>query len=58
MSNQDKPGHEKRKPHKPHDDDELDKREERREKKHALRVVRRRSQKTGHAHSLEDVKES
>lgn len=47
MASKDKPGSEKKK-HNPHHDEKLEiKREERREKKHTLKVVRRRSHRTG-----------
>ena len=46
MSSKDKAGHEKRKPHDPDNGPDA-KREERREKKHALKVIRRHSKKTG-----------
>jgi hypothetical protein len=50
MSSKNKPGHEKRKQHNPLDGDQAEiKREERREKKQALKVIRRRSRRTGHA---------
>lgn len=54
MSSKDKPGHERRKQHNPLLGDQVEKkREERREKKQALKIVQRRSRKTGHApHSL------
>ena len=50
MSSKDKPGHEKRKQHNPLLGDQDEKRrEERRQKKQALKIVQRRSRKTGHA---------
>jgi hypothetical protein len=53
MSNKNKPGREKRKQHNPLDGDPTElKRVERREKKQALKVVRRRSRRTGRPQNL------
>lgn len=47
MASKDKPGAENRK-HNPHHDEDVDaKHQERREKKHNLKVIRRRSRRTG-----------
>ena len=48
MSNKDRPRAEDKK-HNLHHDEQVDaRREERREKKHTLRIIRRRSRRTGH----------
>jgi hypothetical protein len=55
MSNKDRQGREKRKQHNPLDGDTTEmKRVERREKKQALKVIRRRSKRTGHVQSLDN----
>lgn len=49
MASKDKPGSEQRKQKNPLlGDQQAHKREERREKKHALKIIRRRSHRTGH----------
>ena len=49
MASKDKPHAEDKKYNPHHDEDVNAKREERREKKHNLKVIRRRSRRTGHA---------
>ncbi len=48
MASKDRPGAENKK-HNPHHDEQVDaKHQERREKKHTLKIIRRRSRRTGH----------
>lgn len=50
MASKDRPGTEHRKPKNPLLGDQVqERREKRREKKHTLKVIRRRSHRTGHA---------
>ena len=56
MASKDKPGTEQRKQKNPLlGDQRAHKREERREKKHALKLIRKKSHRTGHAYRLPDV---
>ena len=49
MASKDKPNAESKK-YNPHHDEQVEtKHEERREKKHQLKIIRRRSRRTGHA---------